>query len=158
MKPLWAGQNTGTKIRILRACIFPTATYGCETWTMNKTIAKRINAFEMKCYRRLLRVPWTEHRTNQSIRSEINVKENWLENFIRYQKLKYFGHIKRHDVLGKTILEGMVEGKRSRGRPSRQWEKDITETLNMSTTVAGRTAENRSVFRQTIKDAISTPG
>ena len=115
---------------------------------MNKTIAKRISAFEMRCYRKILRIPWTEHRTNQSIRSEINVEENWLENFVRHQKLKYFGHLKRHDGLGKTILEGMVEGKRSRGRPSRQWEKDITETLKMSLTEAGRTAENRSVFRR----------
>ena len=75
MKFLWKGQEAQTKLRILRACIFPIATYGCEAGTLGKTNLKRINAFEMKCYRKILRISWTEHRMNKSIREELQVEE-----------------------------------------------------------------------------------
>ena len=88
MKFLWKGQDAQTKLIILRACVFPIATYGCEAWTLGKTNLKRINAFEMKCYRKILRISWTEHRTNKSVREEVQVEEWWLENFVRRQKLK----------------------------------------------------------------------
>ena len=150
MKTLWKGQDARTKLRIIRACVFPTATYGCETWTSNKTVSKIINAFEMKCYRRILRVSWTEHRTNESIRKELGVPEGWLENYVLKLKLKYFGHLKRHEGLGRTILEGKMNGKRTRGRPRKQWEKEIQQALGMTVTEAGRMAKDRQQYRKTI--------
>ena len=105
MKFLWKGQDAQTKLRILRACIFPVATYGCQAWALGKTNLKRINAFEMKCYRKMIRNSWTEHRMNKSVREELQVEEQWLENFVRREKLKYFGHLKRSEGLGKIILE-----------------------------------------------------
>ena len=119
MKFMW-GQDAQTKLRILRACIFPIAAYSCKVWMLGKTNLKRINAFEMKCYRKNLRISRTEHRTNKSIREELQVEEQWLENFVRRQKLKYFGHLKRSERLTKIILEGRINGKRERGRPRRQ--------------------------------------
>ena len=77
------------------------AKYGCEAWTLGKTVLKRITAFEMKCYRKILKISWTEHRTNKSIRDELKLDDQWLENFLKKQKLKYFGHLKRSEGLGK---------------------------------------------------------
>ena len=131
MKLLWKGESAQTKLKILRACVFTVATYGCETWTVTKTVSKLIDSFEMRCYRRILKVSWTEHRTNESIRNKLEVKENWLRSYVLRQKLKYFGHLKRHDGMGRIILEGRVNGKRKRGRPRRQWEKDIEDVLKM---------------------------
>ena len=85
--------NNKMKLRIMQTCIFPTATHGCETWTLNKNITQCINAFENKCYRKTLRVSWTEPRTNQPIADELGVTSGMLLNFIRMQKLTNFGHI-----------------------------------------------------------------
>ena len=153
MKNLWKGEDKQTKIRILRACIFPTATYGCETWTIKKAVTKALNTFEIKCYRRMLRISWMEHRTNQSILEELNIGERWLEIFARKQKLKYFGHLKRHNGLGKTIMEGIVNGKRMAGRPRRQWERDVQEALSRTTTAAGRLAMDRECFWKEVRGA-----
>ena len=125
---------------------------------MTKAVSKLIDSFEMRCYRRILRVSWTEHRTNESIRNELEVKENWLRSFVLRQKLKYFGHLKRHDGMGRIILEGRVNGKRKRGRPRRQWEKDIEDVLKMSIIEAGRLANNRDEFRPAVRGATSSQG
>ena len=158
MKFLWKGQDAQTKLRILRACIFPIATYGFEVWMLGKTNLKRINSFEMKCYRKILRISWTEHRMNQSIREELQVEGQWLENFVRRQKLIYIGHLKRSEGLGKIILEGRINGKRERGpRPRRQWERDIEDTFNRPITEARRLALDRECDRESVvKDAISS--
>ena len=87
----------------------------------------------MKCYRKILRIPWIAHHTNCSILNELHLPTNWLYNFVRRQKLKHFGHVTRHNGLEKTIMQGMVAGKRSRGKPKQRWEKDITDTFGMMT-------------------------
>ena len=117
---VWLTRVLQTKLRIVKACIFLIATYGCEAWTLGKTILKGITAFEMKCYKIILKISWTEHRTNKSIRDELKLEDQWLQNFVKKEKLKYFGHLKRSEGLGKIILEGKIEGKRERGRPRRQ--------------------------------------
>ena len=115
MNCLWKNENIRTKMKILKTCIFPVAIYGCEAWTITKNDEKKIDAFEMKCYRKILRIPWTAKETNESIRAELNIKELHLMKTIRRLKLKYFGHIKRHDdTLEKLMMEGMMEGKRGR--------------------------------------------
>ena len=127
MQYMWKSASKELKLKVLRTCIFPIATYGCETWVLRKLDVKRINVFEMKCCRKILRIPWIAHRTNFSILNELHLRTNWQHNFVRRQKLKYFGHFTRHDGLEKTIMQGMVAGKRSRGKTRQRWEKYITD-------------------------------
>ncbi|GFS08659.1 endonuclease-reverse transcriptase [Elysia marginata] len=102
---IWKSQSTPLKMRILKSCIFPVATYGCETWTLTKKDVEKIDAFEMKCYRKILRIPWTARRPNQSILQELGMKERQLLKNIKQLKLKYFGHVVRHNNLEKLCLE-----------------------------------------------------
>ena len=154
MKKLWKGNNEETKLKFVRSLIFPIATYGSESWSINKEAEKKINVFEMRCYKRMLRIPWTAKRTHVSIRKQLgNIPENWLQDAIVRGKLKYFGHVKRHDCLERDIYEGIVEGKRGRGRPKRRWSQDITDRLQTTVTEAGRRAQDRDAFRRAVMDA-----
>ena len=104
-----------TKIRLVKAMVFPVVMYGCESWTVKKAERQRIDAFELWCWRRLLRVPWTARRSNQSILKEIS-PECSLERLMLKLKLQYFGHLMRRvDSLEKTLMLGGIEGKRRRG-------------------------------------------
>ena len=125
MAHLWKSQSTELKFRTLKACIFPVATYGCEAWTISKTEEKKITSFEMKCYRKILRISWTERKTNASVLEQLGVKAPQLLNLIKKQKLSYFGHIKRHNTLEKLFLEGTCEGRRGRGRPRRDGRRTL---------------------------------
>ena len=139
------GEDKQTKLKIVRACIFPTAIYGCEGWTLKTADGKKINAFDTKCYRRILRIPWIAKNPTEVLK-ELKVGQDWLLNNIKARKLSYFGHLKRHDSLEKHILEARLEGKRRKGRPTRRWSEDIKEWLQMSPTEAGR--ETQEVFRR----------
>ena len=152
---LWKNSKTETKLQVIRSCIFSTATYGCESWCLRKADLKRIDVFEMKCYRRALKISYTQHRRNDDIRRELKVKPQNLINIIKQRKLKYFGHIKRHETLEKHILEAKVNGKRRRGRPPRQWEQDIKEWLDTDVTTAGHQALNRNLYRRMVREATS---
>ena len=158
MTNIWKGQCIETKIRVLKSTVFPTATYGCETWSINKTDAKKITAFEMKCYRKLLSIQWTERITNKEVLTKIGIGRPILLQNVKKLKLGYFGHIKRHETLEKHILEAKVEGKRGRGRPTRRWEQDIQEWLDMTIIEAGRLATDRLKFRKKIREATSWKG
>ena len=118
----------------------------------------RINAFEFKCYRTILGVHWSEHRTNISIAQELKVLPNSLLRQIKKQKLKYYGHIARHECLENVVIEGRVEGKRGVGRPCRQWHDDIKEWLGMDICAAKRAAEHRDNYRLLVGAATSTNG
>ena len=104
-------------MKIVRACIFPTAIYGCEGWTLTTADEKKINALETKCYRWMLRIPWIEKKKKKKIEilKELKVGQDWLLNNIKARKLSYFGHLKRHDFLERHILEARLEGKRRKG-------------------------------------------
>ena len=105
-----------TKIRLVKAMVFPVVTYGCESWTVKKAEHQRIDAFELWCWRRLLRVPWTARRSNQSILKDIS-PECSLEGLMLKLKFQYFGHLmRRADSLEKTLMLGKTEGRRKRGR------------------------------------------
>ena len=105
-----------TKVHLVKAMVFPVVMYGCESWTIKKAECQRIDAFEVWCWRRLLRVPWTARRSNQSILKEIS-PEYSLEGLMQKLKLQYFGHLmQRSDSLKKTLTLGMIEGRRRRGR------------------------------------------
>ena len=104
-----------TKVHLVKTMIFPVVLYGCESWTIKKAEHQRIDAFELWCRRRLLRVPWTARRTNQSLLKEIS-PEYSLEGLILKQKLQYFGHLmQRTDSVEKTLMLGKIEGRRRRG-------------------------------------------
>ena len=120
-----------TKVRLIKALVFPVVMYGCESWTIKKAERQRIDAFELWCWRRLLRVPWTARRSNQSILKEIS-PEYSLEGLMLKLKLQYFGHIMRRiDSFEKTLMLGMIEGGR-RGRQRMRWLDDITNSVDMS--------------------------
>ena len=105
-----------TKVRLVKATVFPVVVYGCESWTVKKSECRRIDAFELWCWRRLLRVPWTARRSNQSILKEINPGVS-LEGMMLKLKLQYFGHLMRRvDSLEKTLMLGGIGGRRKRGR------------------------------------------
>ena len=157
MTQVWKAQEGPLKRKIIETCIFPIATYGCESWTISKADEKRIDAFEMKCYRKVLRIPWTEKASNASVLISIGLKDCQLMRYIKKQKLSYFGHIKRHESIEKTIMEGACEGKRSRGRPRRRWSQDIADWMGTTMTEAGRMAQltSRGEFRRAIWEATS---
>ena len=121
-----------TKVHLLKAMVFPVVMYGCETWTVKKAEHRRIDAFELWCWRRLLRVPWTVRRSNQSILKEISLGCS-LEGMMLKLKLQYFGHLmQRVDSLKRTLMLGKIEGRRRRGRQRMRWFDDITNSTDMS--------------------------
>ena len=121
-----------TKVHLLKAVVFPVVMYGCESWTIKKAEHQRIDAFDLGCWRRLLRVPWTARRSNQSILKDISPGCS-LEGLMLKLKLQYFGHlIWRADSLEKTLMLGKIEGKRRRGWQRMRWLDDITNSVDMS--------------------------
>ena len=119
-------------VRLVKAMVFPVVMYGCESWTIKKVKYRRIDAFELWCWRRLLRVPWTARGSNQSILKEIS-PEYSLEGLILKLKLQYFGHlVQRGDSLAKTLMLGGIGGRRRRGQQRMRWLDDITVSMDMS--------------------------
>ena len=120
-----------TKVCLVKAMVFPVVMYGCENWTIKKGEHRRINAFELWCWRRLLRVPWTARRSNQSILKDISPGCS-LEGLMLKLKLQYFGHlIRRADLFEKTLMLGKIEGRRRRGRQRMRWLDGITNSVDM---------------------------
>ena len=121
-----------TKIRLVKAMVFPVVMYGCESWTVKKAVCRRIDAFELWCWRRLLRVPWTARRSNQSILKEIGPGCS-LEGMMLKLKLQYFGHLMgRVDSLEKTLMLGGIGGSWRRGRPRMRRLDGITDSMDVS--------------------------
>ena len=121
-----------TKVRLVKAMVFPVVMYGYQSWTVKKAERRRIDAFELWCWRRLLRVPWTARRSNQSILKEIGPGIS-LEGMMLRLKLQYFGHLMRRvDSLEKTVMLGGIGGRRRRGRQRMRWLDGITDSMDMS--------------------------
>ena len=121
-----------TKIHLIEAMVFPVVMCGCESWTIKKAEHRRIGAFELWCWRRLLRVPWTPRRSNQSILKEI-CPEYSLEGLMLKLKLQYSGHLmQRTDSFENTLMLGKIEGRRRRGRRRMRWLDGITNSMDMS--------------------------
>ena len=121
-----------TKIRLVKAMVFPVVMYGCESWTIKKAESRRIHAFELWCWRKLLRVSWTARRSNQCILKEIS-PGCLLEGLMLKLKLQYFGHLmQRVDSLEKTLMLGRIGGRRRRGRQRMRWLDGITDSMAMS--------------------------
>ena len=121
-----------TKVRLVKAVVFPVVMYECESWTIKKAECRRIDAFELWCWRRLLRIPWTTRRSNQSILKEISSGCS-LEALMLKLKLQYFGHLMRRvDSLEKTLMLGGIGGRRRRGQQRMRWLDGITDSMDMS--------------------------
>ena len=124
--------NLPTKVCLVKAVVFPVVMYGCESWTVKKAEHRRIDAFELWCWRRLLRVPWTARKSNQSILKETS-PGCLLEGLMLRLKLQYFGHLMRRvDSLEKTLMLGGIGGRRRRGRQRMRWLDGITNSMHMS--------------------------
>ena len=120
-----------TNVRLVKAMVFPVVMYGCESWTLKKAEHQRIDAFELWCWRRLLRVPWTARKSNQSILKEIS-SECSLKGLMLKLNLQYFSHLmRRADSFQKTLIPGKIEGRRRRGRQRMRWLDGVTNSMDI---------------------------
>ena len=149
------------KIRLYRALVVTILLYGCESWTLSAATSRKVEAFEMKSYRRLLHIHWTEHRTNEFVLgriADLAGAQEPLLSVVRRRKLSWYGHVTRQDnSLAKTILQGTLEGGRRRGRPRKLWMDNIHEWTGLDSPTLLRKAEDRKIWRRLTRTASSFP-
>ena len=144
------------KIKLYKSLVLSILLYGCEAWTLNAELERRLCAFESKSYRKLLRVSYTEHRTNKDVLEEIEDQAGQQEPLIaivKRRKLSWFGHTVRHDSLCKTVMEGTVEGQRRRGRQRKMWMDNIKEWTGLKFENILEKAYDRDEWRRVVRSA-----
>ena len=131
LKPIWRDNiSLGSKVKLMRSLVISIFLYACESWTLTAELEKRTQAFEMRCYRRLLNISYKDHGTNEEVCRKIQAaigEYDELLTLVKKRKLRWFGHVSRSSGLAKTILQGTVKGKRKRDRQKKRWEDNIKE-------------------------------
>ena len=162
LKPIWRDNNIslGSKVQLMRSLVISIFLYACESWTLTAELEKRTQAFEMRCYRRLLNISYKDHVTNEEVRRKIQAaigEYDELLTLVKKRKLRWFGHVSRSSGLAKTILQGTVKGKRKRGRQKKRWEDNIKEWTGMDFASSTRAAENRSRWKGVVANSSVVP-
>ena len=162
LKPIWRDNNIslGSKVKLMRSLVISIFLYACESWTLTAELEKRTQAFEMRCYRRLLNISYKDHVTNEEVHRKIQAaigEYDELLTLVKKRKLRWFGHVSRSSGLAKTILQGTVKGKRKRGRQKKRWEDNIKEWTRMDFASSTRTAENRSRWKGIVANSSVVP-
>ncbi|KAI0210308.1 Serine-protein kinase ATM [Lamellibrachia satsuma] len=153
LKPLWNDRNitVSSKIRLMRSLVMSIFLYACETWTLSADLQKRIQAMEMRCFRKILHISYKDHVTNDAVRCKIKQAIGPYDDLlttVKKRKLKWYGHVSRSSGLAKTILQGTVRGGRRRGRQKKRWEDNIKEWTGMEFADSQRAVENRETWRE----------
>ena len=144
-----------TKTRLTKCYIWSTLLYGCETWSLTKPLEKKLRAFEMWTYRRIARVSWKEKKTNHQVLQTLGITSTVIVSTVRKRIARYFGHIRRHDSLQKTIAEGKIEGKRGRGRRRTSWLGNIAAYVGSPINHCAKLANERENWRTMIPNVVS---
>ena len=148
-----------TKIKLFKALVVSILLYGCESWTLTAETERRIEAFEFKSYRRLLRILYSEHKTNVYVKEQVTNQAGHQESLlsiVKRRKLAWYGHTCRHNTLSKTILQGSVEGKRRRGRPRKSWNDNIREWTGHNLVTLLRLTEDREGWKELTAQVTNT--
>ena len=155
LKIIWRDKNISlaSKVKLMRTLILSTFLYACESWTLTEEIERRVQAFEMRCYRRLLNISYKNHVTNKEVRNRIQnavgVHDDLL-TMVKKRKLRWYVHISRSSGMARTILQGTVKGARWRGRRQKRWEDNIKEWTGMGFGDSLRAAEDRDGWKGTV--------
>ena len=161
LKPIWRDNNISlrSKVKLMRSLVISIFLYACESWTLTAELEKRTQAFEMRCYRRLLNISYKDHASNEEVRRNLQaaIREyDELLTLVKKRKLRWFGHVSRSSGLAKTILQSTVKGKK-RGRQKKRWEDAIKEWTGMDFASSTRAAENRSRWKGIVANSSVVP-
>ena len=152
------GISLKNRIKITKAIRWATLLYDCESWTLSQKYVDKLKAFEMRCYRRMLKITWKERRTNEYVWNKVTEilgeRPEPVMGVIMMRKLKYFGHRVRRNGMARALIEGNVEGERGRGRPRRQWKDDLKQWTGRGLGELGKLAENREEWRFNVRRSV----
>lgn len=162
LKTIWRDRNISlaSKIRLMRTLVISVFLYACESWTLTSELQRRIQALEMRCYRRILNISYKDHVTNEEVSNKIKGAIGPYEDLlsiVKKRKLKWYGHVSRSNGLAKTILQGTVPGKRRRGRQRKRWEDNIREWTGLTFADSQRATEDRDQWRGIVRKSSVVP-